>query len=217
MQERVVLDRAPVPPVENAVADEVERARDMASVAPRHDEQYALRHALADQAEEFAREIGAAPFAAARVHVEGEEGVPVILGDAASRHPFHGDAVFQRALALLADHLALARGQIGQKIFERGITAIVPVELLIRALKESMPAEPCPLAFRQKGDMERGYAAAPRNLDRAVHEAVFRRLARGAGRSEQARAGCWRERHRNLKLRIVASARALQRVGPSVI
>src|SRR5690606_21543969 len=82
MQEGVMLDRAPVAPVERVAADEIESAGDVAPAALRHDEKRALGHALIDEAEEFAREIGAAPFAAPCVHVEGEEGVPMVLAEA---------------------------------------------------------------------------------------------------------------------------------------
>ena len=46
----------------------------------RHHQQDAVGHALADQVKEGPGEVGAAPFARAGVHIEGEEGVPDILG-----------------------------------------------------------------------------------------------------------------------------------------
>jgi len=50
---------------------------------PCHHQQDLLRHGLADAAEEIAGEIGRAPFAAARVHIEFEEAVPMGFGDIA--------------------------------------------------------------------------------------------------------------------------------------
>src|SRR5690606_14156614 len=108
MQEGVMLYRAPVASVKRIAADEVQRTGDIAPVAPGHDEKRIIRHALADQAEKFAGKIGRAPFACARIHVEGVEGIPMIFCEIAAGYPFDLDAVFQCLLALLADHLALA-------------------------------------------------------------------------------------------------------------
>src|SRR4051794_28729279 len=48
MQERMMLDRAPMAPVERLRTDEIDRARDPVSGAPGHDQQNAIRHALPD-------------------------------------------------------------------------------------------------------------------------------------------------------------------------
>ena len=71
-----MLDRAPVAAEQRIGADEIDRAGDPAAGPLGHHQQDAVAHALADQREERAREIGPAPFARAGVHVEGEEGVP---------------------------------------------------------------------------------------------------------------------------------------------
>ena len=81
MQAGVVLDRAPVAAVQAVAADQVERARHRPPIAHGEDQQAAIGHRLAQPGEEFAIEVGPAPLAAARVHVEGEERVPVGFGD----------------------------------------------------------------------------------------------------------------------------------------
>src|SRR6476646_9961062 len=62
MQERVVLDAAPI--------NEIELARAMAHRAPSEYEQHLVCHAATQQAETFAREIGPVPFARAGVHIK---------------------------------------------------------------------------------------------------------------------------------------------------
>src|SRR6185295_11750871 len=49
----------------------------IAAVASGEDEKNIVLHDFADQAEELAIEIGAAPFSRAGIHVEVEEGVPM--------------------------------------------------------------------------------------------------------------------------------------------
>src|SRR5262245_37430050 len=108
MKEGVVLDAAPVTAVERVLADEIERARDIAVPALGENERHALRHACRKQAEALPRQIGRAPFARAGVHVEGEEGVEMRLGDVAAHQPFDGDAALERLAALPPDGLPLA-------------------------------------------------------------------------------------------------------------
>ena len=92
---------------------------------------------LADQREEFAGEIGPAPFARAGVHVEREERVPRVLGDVAAGQPVDRDAGRERLAPLALDRLALARGERGEEVVEGGVAVIVPVELLVGALQEA--------------------------------------------------------------------------------
>ena len=87
MQERVVLDRAPVAAIQRVGADEVERAGNLSAGALGHDQQDVVAHALADQREERAGEVGPAPFARAGLHVEGEERIPGRLGQVGAGEP----------------------------------------------------------------------------------------------------------------------------------
>src|SRR4029079_14228340 len=67
MQTGMLLDGAPIAAIERIGANEVEGAGDGAAIALGEHEEDLVGHALADQAEEFAREIGRAPFARAGV------------------------------------------------------------------------------------------------------------------------------------------------------
>jgi hypothetical protein len=78
VQEGVALQAAPVAAVERVVALEIERATDRAAVGLGHHQHDLVGHGRTQDVEERAREVGRAPFAAAGVHVEGEEGVPVL-------------------------------------------------------------------------------------------------------------------------------------------
>src|SRR5579883_2523095 len=49
MQERMMLDRAPVPAEQRVRADEIDRTRDPAVIAAGHHQQHVASHALADQ------------------------------------------------------------------------------------------------------------------------------------------------------------------------
>src|SRR5688572_5223512 len=77
MQVRVMLDGAPIAAVKRIAADEVQRPRDHPARAAAHDQQNALGHLLANQAEEFPVEIGRAPFAVAGVLIKIEKRVPM--------------------------------------------------------------------------------------------------------------------------------------------
>ena len=81
MQERPVLDRAPVAAVKRVIADEIDRAGDIAPAAARHHQEDAVGERRPDQVEERTGQVGAAPFARASVNVELEERVPMLSPD----------------------------------------------------------------------------------------------------------------------------------------
>ena len=108
MQEAVGAVRAPVAAIERVAADQIEGAGHRLAVLLGHHQQHAIGHAFAQREEEFAGQIGAAPFALAGVDVEAEEVLPVGAGDRWAGQPLDGEPVAQRRLAFLADHLALA-------------------------------------------------------------------------------------------------------------
>src|SRR5579885_1132739 len=153
MQKGVVLDRAPVASIERVGADEVECAADPASRALGHYQENAVSHLGADDREELSREIRPSPLARTGFHVEGEEGVPDLLGEIGTVEPVDVNACGQGLLAFPPNGLAFARGQAREKIVEGGIVQIVPVELLIGALEKATAAEHAPLAFRQESDV----------------------------------------------------------------
>src|SRR4029077_9526041 len=122
-------------------ADEVDSTGDPAPRSFGHHQQDALAHRFADEGKELAREIWAAPFARAGLHVEGKERIPDCFRQIAAGEPVHADAVRQSVLAFAADSFAFARSEHGEEILERRVPGVFPVELLIVALKESEFAE----------------------------------------------------------------------------
>src|SRR3546814_15723855 len=79
--------------------------------------------------EEFAGEIGLAPFAVGGRHVELEEGVPVARLDLAAAQGPEADAALCHPAALLLDGLALARGEGREEGIEVGVAVVQPVVL----------------------------------------------------------------------------------------
>src|SRR5215212_6574207 len=137
----MVLEAAPIASVERIVTDKIDRAGDVAPGPLRHDEEDAVAQALRRNGEKGAVEVRPAPFARAGIHVESEEGVPVRLGDIAPGHPLDRDAIAKRIAPLAADGLSLARGESGQKIVERRIGLVEPMELLAAAGEEALPGQ----------------------------------------------------------------------------
>src|SRR5215467_1835068 len=151
MQERVVLNRAPVPAVERIRADEIDGAGDPAAVAFSHHQQDAVRHLLADHRIERAREIGPSPLARSGFHVELEKGVPRAFGEVGAGQPMHGDSIRQRIVALAPDGLAFAGGERSEKVLESSVARVLPVELAVRALEIAMRAEKLPFRLGREG------------------------------------------------------------------
>src|SRR6185437_2015809 len=63
MEEREIAGAAPIAAIERVAAEQVEGAGDVAPALPGHDQHDAVGHALADEIEEGAGEVGVAPFA----------------------------------------------------------------------------------------------------------------------------------------------------------
>ena len=119
MKAWVMLDGAPVAAVERIRADEVERAGDDAPGALAHHQKDAIGHAFADQAEEFAGEVGRPPFARAGIHVEPEERIPVGFGEIAAGDPLAADAALRNGVAFLADIFSLREREAGEKVLSK--------------------------------------------------------------------------------------------------
>src|SRR5262249_9117400 len=151
MQKRVMLDRAPVAAEQGVGADEIDGACDPAVVAPRHDQQDVLGHALADQREEGTVEIGPAPFTRASLHVEGKEGVPRFFSDVATVERMDCDSGGKRLSPFAPDRLAVARIEGCEKIIEAAIAVILPVKLLIGSLQETVPGEQLRFRLAREG------------------------------------------------------------------
>src|ERR1700722_9814004 len=133
MQKRVILDRPPVAPVERVVANEIDRAGDIAPAAARHYQEHAVGEGLADPVEEIAGEVGAPPLSRARLNVKLEKRVPMLGSNRGARQRFDRDPVVQGVAPLASDHLALAGGQRGEKVVEIRVALAEEMELLAGA------------------------------------------------------------------------------------
>src|ERR1700736_3078182 len=77
------------------------------------------------------------------------------FGDAGASQKLDRDATGERRLAFAADHLALARREIGQKGVEIRVTLVDEMKLLSGALQEPDGAKRFPFRARGKSDVER--------------------------------------------------------------
>src|SRR6476646_5843337 len=217
MQERVVLDAAPITAIERVGADEVERAGDVAPRALSEHEQHLVGHAVTQQAETFAREIGRAPFARAGVHIKGEERIEMGFGQLTPGHPFYRDAGGQRLAPLLTHGLTLARGERAEKFVEARIALVLPVELLIGAFEEAEFAAELPFLLGEKGDVQAGDAEPGADLHSRLEQERLALAFALAGTHQQAPARDGSERDRDLELRIIVAAGACIGVGPAMV
>src|SRR5690606_40616823 len=141
MQERVMLDRAPVAAIKGLGADEVDCASNVAAVASCHHKQNVIGHALANSGKELPVEVWPAPFARAGFHVEGVEIVPDGFCYVAASEPVDLDPGSERLAPFLAQRLALAGSQRSQKILVGFVAFIEEVELLVLAQQKILSLE----------------------------------------------------------------------------
>ena len=125
------------------------------------------------------------------------------------------DAAFDGLPTLTPDRLALARGQRTEEVIEGLVSRIVPVELLIRAMKKAaVSRNAIRLVKRSHGPTKPGDVAELNQTVGKGRLCTSRRRPRCDQQSTPARR---RKRHRDLKLGIIAAARALVGFGPAVI
>ena len=212
MEERHLLGRAPIAAIERVRADQVERACDRHAVPLGEDQQDPVAHRLPDLVEKRSRQIGLAPFAAARVLIEDPERIPVRgrdlgTGEVADRQPL------DRGGAFLADRLALAAGERGEEIIEARIALIGPVELSPLADQPPRSLEQWHLGLRDEGRMRgRQPALVGDRLERGDQRGRDRGIAQQQPRSRH-RA----ERRGDLEFRVIAPARPLPGIGPALV
>ena len=135
------------------------RARDVVDALANHDEQDALGHRPADLVEEGARQIGPSPFARARVHIKGEEGVPVLLRNVGPGQELDRQIRAERLPPLALDRLALARGERVEEIVKITITLVDEMELLARAQEKAFRRKRLRSGLGREGEMQRRSAA----------------------------------------------------------
>uniref|UniRef100_A0A0N5A785 LigA n=1 Tax=Parastrongyloides trichosuri TaxID=131310 RepID=A0A0N5A785_PARTI len=146
MEEGPVDQRPPLASVKRVPSDEIQRPGYRRLSFKRHHQGDAVSHGRADAGEEVARQIGPPPFSVARVHVEGEEGLPMRLGDLGARQ--HADVEAGLRLASLApDGLASIGRQGGQEIVEALIAVVAPDELDVAARQQARRGHGAPFGL----------------------------------------------------------------------
>ena len=75
------------------------------------------------------------------------------LGYVLAGNPFHAKTVAQGLLTLLAQRLALARGECGQEIGKGGVALIAPVKLLVGSLQKAACSYAQPFGLAEKSYM----------------------------------------------------------------
>src|SRR3984893_3737632 len=197
MKEGVLLDGPPIAPVERVQPEKINGARDIAAVALGHDKENMIAHRSAHMRKKCAAEIGPPPFALAGIHVEEKECVPMGFGDAGASQKLYRDATGERRLAFAADHLSLARREIGQKGVEIRVALVDEMKLLSGTLQETGGAKRLPFRAGGKSNVERRGSSVFAKCAKPSNERLPRCFA-VPWRDEQPAAGDRRERHRDL-------------------
>ena len=216
MQEGYVFQRAPLAAVKGVAADEVQRPGDGCSLAIGHDQGDAIGHRLAHHREEGARQIGSPPLAVARVHVEGEEGVPGVFVQVGAGQ----DADVETGLgvaAFAADGLAPAGRQGPQEVVEGRVAVVAPDELHILARQQPGLGHRPPVRLGRKVDVQRRHAQPLGQGQSPLDQGLAHTGQIRVWMSQEARAGRGGEGHGAQQFGIIAAARPLIGVGPAVV
>src|SRR5205807_1058079 len=123
--------------------------------------------------------------------------VPMGFGDAGASQKLDRDATGDRRLAFAADHLSLARREIGQKGVEIRVTLVDEMKLLSGTLQEPGRAERLPFRAGGKSNVDRRGSGFFAKCAKPGNERLPRRFA-VPWRNEQPAAGDRRERHGDL-------------------
>src|SRR5690606_3522628 len=118
-----------------------------------------------------------------------------------------------RLRALLANRLALARGELAEEIVEAAVAAVLPVELDVAAQEPAGPLEQRALGGFDEGRVGRRKAV----LFAEAFGGAQQRRGVELVLQQQARPGRGGERGGDLQLGVVAAAGPLPGVGPGVI
>src|SRR5262249_19885791 len=129
MEEGEVADAAPIAAIERVVAAQIEGAGDETALPLGHDQHDLVGHALSQEVEKFAVQVGRSPFAVRGRDEEAEEGVPMPRPDGIAGQRRDGEAAGERIAPLPPDRLALARAQRLEIGIEARIAGILPMEL----------------------------------------------------------------------------------------
>ena len=204
------------PPVGASQPPDHENDQGQDATGQSHHQEHAVGEGRANQFEERASEIRAAPFSRARMHVEFEKSVPVLGANRRTGQRLDRDVAIQRVAPLALDRLALARGERAQEIVEGRIAVAGEMELLAGANQKPGASQPLGILDRREGEMDGRRLGLSAQSAQACDQRVARALGRVGGDQEPA-SGDWRERHGHLELGIIVAAGALVGVGPGVV
>src|SRR3954464_7570525 len=129
VQERHMLERAPVAAVECLLVVEEQRAGDGTRFAFGDDHRYVVRQRCPETAEKRQVQIGVGAVRGVGAAIAAVEELPIAWGQVLAEYPAQIGPGFPHATALLADVLASRMGQAREKALEVGITFVAPVEL----------------------------------------------------------------------------------------
>jgi hypothetical protein len=174
VQERHVLERAPVAPVERGFVPEEERGSNRLAAALGDEQRQVAGQRGADAQEEVQAEIGARAMLGVGPAVAAVEELPVPPFDRVSFQPREGNAGFAHAVTLLADLLAPLAGHAAQKGVEVRVARVAPVKLHRAAQQHAALHQRRNLFLARKEDVQR--RGVPRELERRFQQ-QFRRIS----------------------------------------
>ena len=183
MQERVMLDRAPVAAVERVAADEID-ARRRSSARRAWPSPAGCGRALSRRSARRTRASDrAGPICASRSPCRSRRRRPR-RSSVRSEPVSHATSMPGSSASLRSRRivLRLRDDSAAQEIVEGRVAVILPVELLVGALQEAVLAEQAPFGLGQEGDVHRRHLVAGGNLDQRVGERAahgVRRVGRG--------------------------------------
>src|SRR5438094_2206733 len=168
VQQRHMLQRAPVAAVERALIAQEERTGDRPRVALREHHRDVRGQRGAQPHEEFEAEIRRRAVRGIGAAVAAIEELPVLAPDRGPFEPAKRDARLVYAAALLADVLAPGVREAREEIVEARVTFVRPVELHRAAHEEALFGEHGGVGVCGEKYVQRGRFA--RELERSLHE-----------------------------------------------
>ncbi|EAU65037.1 hypothetical protein STIAU_3175 [Stigmatella aurantiaca DW4/3-1] len=218
VQEGVLLEAAPVPPVEPLRRHHVEGPGHHLAPAHRLHHLHGLGHGAEDAGEEVRGELHLAPgVALARGGVEGMGAPGMLRPQLRAFHRAQGDALLGRGVALALELVAALGAEAPQVVLVALVARVLPVELEGEPARHSIPLEEVRLLLGGVEHVDRGAPLLAGALDGGLHDGVARVahvLARG---DEEARRGGGGQRGADEELRVVLHPHALGGLGPGEV
>ncbi|MNH11620.1 hypothetical protein D3C79_711380 [compost metagenome] len=181
---------------------------------PRHHHAQGLGHALGQQAEELACQVGRTAAHRVGIGVAAVDEIPLRLIQFTPTVPAEFNTVPGHLFTLLAHLLALARTQAVEKILEVTVAVVAPMKLAAQALH---PARQAGQLFVQRRLGEIDVRTRQPALAQVLRQRLQHQQAIGWVGGEQARAADRAERHGTEQLGVVGNAGPLTGIGPAMV